>query len=447
MRRHLSDNKSKSAFSLLIWLILTGNIAVAEPVLGSGPAGMSGDYYTAERVAYENKKALEAYEKRNAEISHLIEDKFRSNSGNAALLYYQAFIALPELGQVIDAKLSGVRGGREEPDAQVRIFLGQSLPVIEMFRAASRILQCIWGVVPDNEVNRYSLRRKSTNLSRVLLTDARTLVADRKFYAALEQCLTVRRFARHVREDPELSGYSKYHDQLALSTARDILGIIPPDADILVWFRNQLAEVPGPRLSSAEDMLKTHELNIMQTNPDNLGYLKEQAVQEAEGEQAKEDIRNLTNEEFLSRVREAFAHFADPICRILDSEMAYEQKNSQMLRFIDESEKKASPDPVVKAVTAIVTSIILLIDREYRAELAHAAHVSGLRAAVEIYLVLAKAGRLPEELPEHLPKDPFTRRAFVYEITDEGFAFRCQSGLPPRAESRLRTALEFKVRN
>ncbi|MBL7188732.1 MAG: hypothetical protein ISS70_20595 [Phycisphaerae bacterium] len=447
MRRHLSDNENKSAFCLLLWLIFSGNGSVAEPVLRSGPAGMSGDYYTAERVAYENKKAIEAYEKRNAEISHLIEDKIRSNSGNAALLYYQAFIALPELGQVIDAKLSEVRGGREEPDAQVRIFLGMCLPAVEMFRAASRVPQCTWGVVPDNQVNRDSLHRKWGNLSLVLLADARTLAADGKFYAALEQCLTMRRFARHLAEEPELSIFSEGRDQLALSTARDILGIIPLDVDILVWFRNELAEVPGPRLSSAEDMLKTHELNIMQTNPDNLGYLKEQAVQEAEGEQAKEDIRNLTNEEFLSRVREAFAHFADPICRILDSEMAYEQKNSQLLRFIDESEKKASPDPVVKAVTAIVTSIIPLIDREYRAELAHAAHVSGLRAAVEIYLVLAKAGRLPEELPEHLPKDPFTGRDFVYEITDEGFALRCQAGLTRRAESQLRTALEFKVRN
>ena len=447
MRSHFLNSRNKSAFSLLLWFIFSGNVFAAEPVLRSGPAGRSGRPYSAERSAYENRKDLEAYEKRNAEIAHLTEDESRPNSGNAALLYYQAFIALPVLDRILDVKLSEVRGGREEPDVQVRTFLGKSLPAIEMFRTASLVPQCTWGVVPDNQVNHDSLRRKSTNFSLVLLADARTLAADRKHHAALEQCLTVRRFARHLAEDPELSGYSRYHGQLALSTARDILGIIPPDADILVWFRNRLGEVPGPRLSSAEDMLKTHELNMIQTNPDHLGYLKEQAVQEAEGEQAKEDIRNLTNEELLSRAREAFAHFADPICRILDSEMPYEQKNSQLLRFIDESEKKASPDPVVKAVTAIVRSIIPLIDRQYRTELAHAARDSGLRAGVEIYLVLAKAGRLPEELPEHLPKDPFTGLDFVYEITDEGFALRCQSGLTRRAESQLRTALEFKVRN
>ena len=325
MRTHSSDNRNRSMICLLLCLMISGSMSVAEPALGSSRPGMSGRSYTAESVAYANKKALEAYEKRNAEISHLIEDKIRSNSDNAALLYYQAFIALPELGLVLDQKLGEVRAGREEPDAQVRIFLGMCLPAIEMFRVASRVPQCTWGVVLDNQVNRDSLRGKWNDLRSVVLTDAQTLVADGKFSAALEQCLTIRRFARHLSEDPQLSIFSATSDQLALRAARDILSIIPPDPDVLALFRNQLAEVPGRRSSSPADIWKTavtDQLNIMQTYPDELVNLKEQAVQEAEGEQAKEDIRNLTNEEFLSRVSEAFARFADPICRILDSETA-----------------------------------------------------------------------------------------------------------------------------
>jgi len=51
----------------------------------------------------------------------------------------------------------------------------------------------------------------------------------------------------------------------------------------------------------------------------------------------------------------------------------------------------------------------------------HTAQVNNIRAAVGIYLIFAKTGRLPEKLPENLPKDPFTREDFIYEITDEGF--------------------------
>jgi len=62
---------------------------------------------------------------------------------------------------------------------------------------------------------------------------------------------------------------------------------------------------------------------------------------------------------------------------------------------------------------------------------------------VEVYLALANAGQLPEKLPDHLPKDPFTGRDFIYEITDEGFALRCQGKDFLNRKYRL---LEFKIK-
>jgi hypothetical protein len=85
-----------------------------------------------------------------------------------------------------------------------------------------------------------------------------------------------------------------------------------------------------------------------------------------------------------------------------------------------------------------------LIDREwYPYQVMHQARINGIKAAVEVYLVLAKTGRLPEKLPEYLPKDPFTSEDFVYEITDEGFALRCQG---EDFQKGRRTLLEFKVK-
>ena len=42
-------------------------------------------------------------------------------------------------------------------------------------------------------------------------------------------------------------------------------------------------------------------------------------------------------------------------------------------------------------------------------------------AGIDIYLVRAKTGKLPEALPEGLRTDPFTGKDFLYEITKDGF--------------------------
>ncbi|GAI97930.1 unnamed protein product, partial [marine sediment metagenome] len=51
---------------------------------------------------------------------------------------------------------------------------------------------------------------------------------------------------------------------------------------------------------------------------------------------------------------------------------------------------------------------------------------NAVRTAVEIYIVKAKTGRLPDELPAGLPKDLFSSKPFQYEKTVEGFILHCQ---------------------
>lgn len=70
--------------------------------------------------------------------------------------------------------------------------------------------------------------------------------------------------------------------------------------------------------------------------------------------------------------------------------------------------------------------------------------MNAAKAAIEIYLIRAKTGELPDALPGGLPKDPYTCRDFGYDITDEGFALRCQGKQFQR--ERLRRMLEFTVR-
>ena len=396
----------------------------------------------ADRIAMADRKAEEAYEKRNAEITPWVEDGMPQNPGNAALLYYQAFLLRPELNEAI--RYDFYPGS--EPNRQSRIYLGRCLPLIEIVEIASRMPQCIWGVWPERQLSRVALRREIGSLQEILLVDARTLAADGHYRVALERCLTVRRLARHLSDDSELVFISRSPDIMALRTVQHVLGVMPPDMDILTWFRGRLAVVQGASSSFVEKLQADFNslLNYVRMNPTLLATLRNCLVEKAEGEEAKEKARHLTDEQILSPAREPFPRFFDSIFQILDSEMTYEQKCSQMNRLINKLTEEYGSDPVVAyVIRSCIDGMIEYPSRQYPLHVGHAAHINGIKAAVEVYLVVAKTGQLPGTLPEGLPKDPFTGRDFIYEITDEGFALRCEDEEFLRRKNRF---LEFKVK-
>ena len=401
-----------------------------------------------ERVsaAARERRAEEAYEKKDIEIAPWVEDAAPPNPDNAALLYYQAFLLRPEPNMAINKKIHNILFDTG-PDRQIRTYLGHCLPMMEMAEIASRIPQCTWGVWQGRELSLLSKRALDSQVSylwQILMVDARTLAADGHYRAALERCLTLRRLARHLSEDPRLDLAARNPDFMALRTIQHVLGVMPPDADILTWFRGRLAVVKGLRLSFAQ-MLQAKSISffyLMRTNPGTVSHLRNLLVERAEDEIAKEKLRNLTDDQLLLRTREGFPHLVDLIVQVADSEMTYEQKCAQMQSFINKLTEADGIDPVAKCAI-FVSDTRGMIERQYPFLVGHAAHINGIKAAVEVYLVVAKTGRLPEKLPDHLPKDPFTGQDFVYEITDEGFALRCQGKEFLRRKNRF---LEFKVK-
>ncbi len=83
-----------------------------------------------------------------------------------------------------------------------------------------------------------------------------------------------------------------------------------------------------------------------------------------------------------------------------------------------------------------------VIDSPFKSQVRHTAQINSIKAAVDVYLVLAKTGQLPEKLPDHLPKDPYSSKDFEYETTKEGFVLRCR--VKPIDEREVRQ-YEFKV--
>lgn len=318
--------------------------------------------------------------------------------------------------------------------------------MIDLAEMASRIPQCTWGVSRGRgfRFNESDLTSEAWKLGRILLVDARTLAADGHYRVALERCLMVRRVARHLGEDSDLELAARKPDLMALRTVQHVLSLMPPDVEIITWFRGQLALVQGMPLSLPRTLQANFKsyLYHMRTHPVLPARLRTLLVETAEDEQAKEDSRSLTDEQLLARAREGFAQFLDLIFRITDSEMTYEQECVQMQKLTDKLKEGDDGDRVVGFVMP-VSGVDPMAGGNYPFQVGHQAHINATKAAVEVYLVLAKTGQLPEKVPDYLPKDPFTGRDLVYEITDDGFALRCQGEAFLSGKNRW---LEFKVR-
>ena len=478
------------------------------------PASPSKPYH------YKDLRALEAYEKRNAEIDSWIEDDAIPDHNNAALLYYQALLLRPDHNPKIIDKFYDVFYGEAEPDTRIRILLGQWLPSMKVCEIASRMPQCTWGIWPEGvwpgeEKNSWIfLIHNIRRLCYIIAVDGMTLASEGHYRAALGRCMTIRRIARHLSHESQLHIVSGACEATALKTIHCILGDMPLDADILTWFQG--------RLETFQEAIPLHERilqNCLKTEIDEVqssstARLRGMLLKRAVDERAKQHIRDLTDDQTRNRALEAVQGFYDSIFAMLHSNKSAEQKRAEMQEVCEKPMKtdlrelmntvykkfggnilslimgiqhemtdeqrlaeiqkiidKSSDPNTVELLTRVANALGKdvdfgflvndeMTDEEKRVELQkviyelgeafaietytfgfhwnaistlfefpvrHTAHINSLKAAVELYLIMAKTGQLPKELPDDLPKDPYTGRDFLYEITDDGFVLACQS--------------------
>ena len=494
----------------ILWSICIGNMLVDGFAFGQGPpAGRTGRQLTSSEISsYKNQKALETYQKRIVEIDLPIQDDVIPRDKNAALLYYQAFLLLPDPNEALQTKIDDVCRGAES-DTSIRIFLGQCMSTLEMAKIASRMSDCTWGIWPDDQRIRTYIRRRLYPLMRIISVDAYTLASDGHYHAALDQCLTLLRIGRHLSEDLRLAIFATSYSTQALNTIRRILNEMPLNVDTLSWLQGQLALVQVIPSSLEREVHRNFKLTIERVHSYPITILRGMLLKRAADEQAKKRLRDLTDAQIRHEAIQTVQSLFGSVYAILHSDRSVEQKQTElrevnpwrapdinlitlwpeMIRELGpdiavligsggfemtEAQKRpllqtmidklAEPENIqllTKYSQALGKEIDFgfLTDREMtdthkRADLQeviyqfyevgaikfatfglvweleygqferqawHTARVNNIRAAVGIYLIFAKTGRLPQKLPEHLPKDPFTIENFIYEKTDGGF--------------------------
>ncbi len=510
---------------VLLSVIFGVVVPVVRPQRGSAPA-TQGTVHPAspsnpsKPYHYKDRQALEAYEKRNAEIDSWIKDDEIPDHNNAALLYYQALLLRPDHNQKIINTFYDVFHGEAEPDTRIKILLGQWLPSMKISEIASRMPQGTWGIWPEmvwpsEKRSRIFIMKTFRHFCYIIAVDAIVLASEGHHRAALERCMTIRRIARHLSREPQLHIASGACEATALKTIHCMLGDTPLDVDILTWLQGQLATFQEA-MPLLDRVLQSHfKAKKDMIRVSSIAWLRGMLLKRAADEQARQHIRNLTDDQIRNQVIEATQGFYNSLFAILHSNRSAEQKHAEIQEIqetthytinkdtielsmkiyqefgekisnlivglcIDMTEEqklseiqkivdKSSDPNAVELLTGFANAmgkdvdLGFLVNRELtgqqrRAEMQkvidklseafaiktstfglswnpidfethvrHTAHINSLKAAVELYLILAKTGQLPDELPDDLPKDPYTGRDFLYKKNEDGFSLGCRS--------------------
>ena len=122
----------------------------------------------------------------------------------------------------------------------------------------------------------------------------------------------------------------------------------------------------------------------------------------------------------------------------MTADLSYREKHAKLQAMVDSLDDRAADgDPI-----ALLSEAPKVVELYHRLMVRNAVYDNLAAAAIEICLMTAKTGHLPQTLPRGLPKDLYAGRDFEYERTAKGFALR----FDPDNVSRIRVRqFEFKT--
>lgn len=356
---------------------------------------------------------------------------------NAALFYYQALLLWPKPDsndKVTFLVLDEVAKGAD-PNESVKKYLNlpESRVTIELVQEAAQIPLCDWGPLYPGGYGHGVLAPSLQRFSRFMQVYAHNLAAEGDFRSAFENCIGIQRFAGHIGGETFLMfAVSRMVNGRALTSIRLVLGSVPPDVETLTWLKGHL--VPSNVLPSRIIKILRSNCNLhllfMHDHPK--AYLPwwEEYPEAIEDPNAKKKILECANKLYNKHLESTL--------KILESDLPYAGKKAELQKLINKIEYKADSNDC----SIILGDCIPYIESCYNIMVRDVANFNALTVALEIYLINARTGQIPEILPDNQAKDPFSDEDFEYKVTDEGFALRYRDDSPWK-KSRW---IDFKVK-
>ncbi len=339
---------------------------------------------------------------------------------NAAVLYYRASLNY-NVNETMKDKLTGFIKGNIDIDEEIKTYVQSNKIWIKQFVDAGEAPHCDWGVDYSQGIATLmppfaALR----NIANIVLAQAKITAESGDYNRALDLCLSVHKAGNNIADGgmliSHLVGISL--DGRANQCIVDILGNVSDNPEILIRLRGQIFDVSGkfPSLKTSlnkdlstcgQDICKERAAYILDTVGDQISKENARIIR-----QADEDFFKASKEYFLN-------HQAAILTAI---ELPYSQSFEELVRL----DKKLRQD-FKKNINSILTNnFVPAIDRILCLDIRSKTHFNAIKTAIEIYIIKAKTGKLPDALPAGLPGDLFSGKDFKYKKTAEGFTLRCR---------------------
>jgi len=344
---------------------------------------------------------------------------------NAAVLYYRA-CHWYTADETMENALRDLLKGSIEVDEKIKKFVGKNRNAIDFAIDAADVPNCDWGLDYSKGISMVFLPLGTfRKMGWVILGEAEIFAGEGDYKSALEHCLSVKKMARHLSETPLVTFLVAVAlDDMAENAIRDIMAAMPGDLEIFNWFRNQLVDLASRPLSVKAAVSRETKVALVDMRVEMIDGFLEILSDEAFAPPA---IRKLSieriraaDEQFFENNKDYYKKCMADIQTAMD--LPYPQAYAKLEQLCEKPQKEITENP-----DAILTAILLPALGKVHSITVKAETLSNaVRAAVEIYIIKAKTGRLPDNLPMGLPKDLFSGKDFEYIKTSDGFILRCQ---------------------
>ncbi len=357
---------------------------------------------------------------------------------NAAVLYYKAFM-LYERPDDIGNALWDYWKGKIESNEKIEECIEKNRRIIDIVLDATRIDHCDWGL--DYSQGTEVLlppHHKARDIFALLAAEARTHADKGDYKKALGRCISIYRMARHLNERPIIC----YLVGTAINGANNqcvtlLLSEMSQDTEVLTWLRGEFTELDEHPFSIEPVLRWKREAGITSMSPERIDDVVQSGLDD--GPFREKVLKRIldADEKFFERNREYWNNCMDNVEAAFDLPYA---RGYAKLKELDEELTKEFNKNTAATLTAVFGPTW---QRIYTLSIRLNTHSNALKAAIEVYMIKAKTGRLPDALPADLLGDLFSGKPFQYDKTADGFILRCRGKDLDKDETYK---YEFKVK-
>jgi len=337
---------------------------------------------------------------------------------NAAVLYYKAFLTMGKDAETICANVNGT--DINEPDNVQKNYLKEHAPTIKLLRDASQIEKCNWGndykegfglLMPHLQFAR--------NAVRLMILEGRLEAAGGDYKRAFNTLACNYALTRQIGNEGFIGNLVA--DAAETMTSNQIarqLGKMPENVSVLLQLKSDLQQIEAKSPSLKKAMkLESFMVGECWTGKTITEFVN---LENATAPGYILDRFKNADDKFWEANKSYYIKLWNEVNSVLDK--PYPQAVAELRRMMSKPKTDVESNP--DATFAFIVSTPF--DKVYSSFINNRNVFNALQAAVEVYLIKAKTGKLPSELPAGCPVDLFTSKAFLYEIKPREFVLLSQ---------------------